>query len=67
MNWLILKSQSDLDALNNRMEAIFGTGKPYSIGTPVANGIAVYIHDCVKHILTTDELSMLTNLPQETE
>ena len=67
MNWLILESQAQLDELNNRMEAVFGHEKPYSLGTPVADGIAVYIHDCVKHMLTTDELSMLTNLPQEVE
>lgn len=65
MNWLILKSQSDLDALNNRMEAIFGTGKPYSIGTPVTNGIAVYIHNCVKHMLSEEELESLQTLPTE--
>jgi hypothetical protein len=67
MNWLILETQEQLDELNTRMEAVFGNEKPYSLGTPVANGIAVYIHDCVKHMLTTDELSMLTNLPQEVE
>ena len=65
MNWLILESQAQLDELNNRMEDVFGHEKPYSLGTPVADGIAVYIHDCVKGMLTTGELSMLTNLPQE--
>ena len=67
MNWLILETQAQLDELNNRMEAVFGNEKPYSLGTPVTDGIAVYIHDCVKHILTTGELSMLTNLPQEVD
>lgn len=67
MNWLILESQAQIDELNTRMEAVFGNEKPYSHGTSVADGIAVYIHDCVKWLLTTDELSMLTDLPQEAE
>lgn len=67
MNWMILETQEQLDELNTRMEAAFGNEKPYSLGTSVADGIAVYIHDCVKWLLTTDELSMLTDFPQEVE
>ena len=67
MNWLIVETQEHLDDLNTRMEAVFGNEKHYSLGRPVVDGIAVYIHDCVKDMLTTDELSMLTNYPQEVE
>lgn len=67
MNWMILETQEQLDELNTRMEAVFGNEKPYSLGTSVADGIAVYIHDCVKCLLTTDELSMLTDFSQEVE
>lgn len=67
MNWMILETQEQLDELNTRMEAAFGNEKPYSLGTSVADGIAVYIHDCVKWLLTTDELSMFTDFPQEVE
>lgn len=65
MNWLILESQAQLDELNNRMESVFGHEKPYSLGTPVTNGIAVYIHSCVKHMLSEEELESLQTLPTE--
>jgi hypothetical protein len=49
------------------MEAVLGTRNLILLAHTVADGIAVYIHDCVKGLLTTDELSMADKFTTEVE
>lgn len=65
MNWLILDNQEQLDELNERMKALLGNDKPYSNGEQTSIGIAVYIHECVKIMLTPEEMDSLQNYPHE--
>jgi hypothetical protein len=69
MKWLILDTQAEADALNDRIVSAFSLEKPYSHGMDIAEGIAMPILGYVLPLLTPAETSMLIDSlpPQEVE